>query len=66
MTEQEQLVLPASKTDEIHDLLDIDVEEKDQIRELDQSPTNQKADEIKRVATVNLSSSFKEYDNDFL
>ena len=66
MTEQEQLVLPATKTDEIHDLLDIDVEEKDQIRELDQSPTNQKADEIKRVATVNLSSSFKEYDNDFL
>ena len=35
---EEKLVLPAQKASDIHDLLDIDVEEQDQINDLDTSP----------------------------
>ena len=55
-----------ARNDAIHDLLDIDVEQKDEIHEIEQSPRHVNADDIKRVATVNLSSSFRTYDNDFL
>ena len=43
--------------DQIHNLLDMENDMKKEIQPLD---------EIKRQATLNLSSSFRAYDNDFL
>ena len=62
--EKEEDINRGEPDEEIHDMLDIAGEEKDKINEIENSPG---ITAVKRTATiVNMSSSFKTYNNDFL